>query len=200
MDLSPPSRLFLGASLQSLTLNLNDKSNTASAINHAIVIVSRLQFLKKLHLFLPNFFPDMSFSPFAVAPQLQDLGSYAPAGQPSHSHLDQLRRLSHMHRMSVVNVSNDALPYLLRAPHSLQWQEIHRVDAVEDDEAAALSNLPTLTKLNTSDCRSVAFLPMLTDLCTLLLDMDSDVALAAEIVAGLPLCSQLTDLSLTLTM
>ena len=73
VDLSPPSRLFLAYSLQSVTLGLTDESNTASVINDAIVTISRLPLLEELDLRLPSFYPEMSFAPLARALQLQEL-------------------------------------------------------------------------------------------------------------------------------
>ena len=199
VDLSPPaSRLSLGSSLQSLRLQLVGDANTAADINDAIVTVSQLPFLEELDLWLPLFFPEVSFAPLASAPQLTVFRCSTPDnddGQPTHPQLDQLRMLFRLHTLDV-NLSGVSLIYLLRAPHALQWQQIHRLIIEIDDElAAALSNLPTLTKLEAYSCRSVAFLPALLHLRTLTLDMVSDVHLAADIVAGLSSCSQLTDLS-----
>ena len=98
--------------------------------------------------------------------------------------------------MDVNRLSGAALLYMLRPPHSLQWQEIHIVREIDDELATELSTLPTLTKLGTISCRSVAFLPALTRLRSLELWMDSEARLSADIVAGLPSCSQLTELML----
>ena len=71
VDLSPPSRLFLGASLQSLKLDLYPTADNTSAINDAIVTVSRLPALAEFEIRLQAFFPEVSFAPLAVAHQLQ---------------------------------------------------------------------------------------------------------------------------------
>ena len=195
VDLSKPSaRLLLGASLQSLTLQLPDESTTASIINDAIVTISRLPVLESLQLHLRSFSPEVSFAPFAGTPRLKELCCETGClGELSHAQLDQLRMLPRLRTMSV---RGDDLEYLLRAPHSLQWQRIHRVRSLDDDTAAALSTLPTLTELATDRCRSVAFLPALTCLRSLQLGMDPDVDVAEGIALGLPYCTQLTDLSL----
>ena len=89
------SRLFLGASLQSLTLRLHGRAVTASAINDAIVTISRLPVLTELYLCLPSFFPNLSFAPLAVAPRLEKFGCEAVnLGQPTHAQLDHLRQRS----------------------------------------------------------------------------------------------------------
>lgn len=59
----------------------------------------------------------------------------------------------------------------------------------------ALSTLPALTNLDACGCFDVAFLPALTRLQSLDLDVSSS-ELATIIVAGLSSCTQLTDLSL----
>ena len=197
VDLSPPtSRLFLGASLRTVALSLTDEANTTSVVNDAIVTVSRLPFLEKLDLRLPLFFPEVSFASLAVAPQLREFRCGAlDCGQPTHPQIDQLRMFTHLRKMEV-GLSRDSLLYLLRTPHSLQWQQIQRVDDFDDELAAALSTLPALTRLNTNNCRSVAFLPSFSRLRGLELYMDPTVRIIAEIGAGLACCSQLTELSL----
>ena len=163
----------------------------------SIVTISRLPLLEKLSLRLPSFFPTVSFAPLACAPQLQELCcSAVDQEQLTHDHLDQLRMLSHLRTMSGRNLKGDSLLYLLRAPHSLQWQEIRAVDDLDDEVGTALSTFPTLTALHASSCRSVAFLPTLIRLRSLWLSMLSAVRLAAEVVAGLSCCSQLTALML----
>ena len=197
LDLSPPARMFLGHSLQSLTLQLRDEANTAAVINEAFVTISRLPLLEKLDLWLSSFFPEVSFAPFAVAPRLRIFRCKALfVRQPTHPQLDHLRMIPHLRSVDLA-LSRESLLFLLRAPHSLEWQEINRVDDIDSDVAAALSTLPTLTTLATLACCSVAFLPALTRLRSLVLDLDPDVLLAADIVAGLPCCSQLTDLALS---
>ena len=98
--------------------------------------------------------------------------------------------------MSVRESSRDELLYLLCAPHALQWQKISEAQQIDDEVSAALSSLPTLTELDTYRCRSVSFLSSLPRLRYLFLDMDSDVHVAADIVARLSRCSQLTHLYL----
>ena len=112
VDLSPSVRLFLGASLQSLTLTLNGKANTA-AINDAILTISRLALLEKLILSLPSLFPEMSFAPLAVAPQLKALHCgvqyiHGEDLQPTDDQLDQLRMMPHMRTMDVHGLSGDS--------------------------------------------------------------------------------------------
>ena len=196
VDLSVPSRLFLGVSLRSLTIRLRGNPEDVPAINDAIVTISRLPFLSELDLWLPSFFPEISFAPLAGAAQLQEL-CCAPNGdeEPSHDQLDQLRMLPKLRTMKVHNLCGEDLLYLLRAPHALQWQQIHLINEIDDDEATALSNLPTLTDLDTDVCRSVTFLPALICLRKLHLWIHSD-GLAAEIAAGLSCCSQLRELLL----
>ena len=95
VDLSQqPLRLFLGASLESVTLQLQDAANTASVINDAIVTVSRLPSLTKFDLRMPSFFPEVNFAPLAGAPQPQDLRFFPLDGQQATApQLEQLRRL-----------------------------------------------------------------------------------------------------------
>ena len=197
VDLSPSSRLFLGVSLQSLTLRLDGQATTAPVINEAIVTISRLPVLEKLQLWLPSFFPEVSFAPLAAASQLQELRFYAvnDGADPTHAQLDQLRMLPHLRRLEV-DLSRGSFLHVLRAPHSLQWQAIRPVNRIDDELAAALSTLPTLTELDAWDCGSVAFLPSFSRLRRLQLYMHPTVRLAADISAGLACCSQLTELSL----
>ena len=199
MDLSQPSPLFLGESLESLTLHLKGNAEHASAINDAIVTISQSPALEKLDLSLPSFFPAVSFAPLAVAPRLRVFRCWAvDCGQPTHPQIDELRMLPNdMHRLDLPNLGRDSLLYLLRSPHSLRWQEIHAVRDIDDEVSAALSTLPTLTLLRTYwECRSVSFLPALKQLRSLQLTMGSAVRLAADLAAALSRCSQLTQLAL----
>ena len=147
VDLSePPSCLFLGASLKSLALLFKGIADIASVVNDAIVTISQLPVLEWLVLRLPSFFPAVNFAPLAVAPQLRALRCQAADySQPSRPQLDQLRMMPHLSTMDVVNLSGVGLIHLLRVPHSMQWQEIQRVNTIDGDVAAALSALPTLT-------------------------------------------------------
>lgn len=88
----------------------------------------------------------MSLAPLASAAQLQvlELSAESPF---THQHLDQLRMLHHLRKMAVMRLRLNGLAYLLRTPHSLQRQEIHPISEIEDDDAAVLSLLPSLTKL-----------------------------------------------------
>ena len=196
--LSPPSsRLLFGASLRSVTLRLEGDANSASATNDVIVTVGRLPVLEELSLCLPFFFPEVSFVPLVAAPRLQELSCWnSNHVQPSHAQLDQLRMLPHLRAMKVPFVGGGALIHLLRTPHSLHWQQVHQLHHIDNDAASALSTLPTLTRLDTYECRSVTFLPALHRLRTLWLSMDFAVRLAADIVTGLFSCSQLTELRL----
>ena len=99
--------------------------------------------------------------------------------------------------MDVGYLTGGGLQNLLHAPHSLRWQQIHRVTEIDDVSVAeALSTLTSLTTLDTLDCRSVAFLPALTRLRTLRWYVNCDVRLADDITAGLACCTQLTSLLL----
>ena len=199
VDLSPSAAgLSLGASLQSLTLRLDDEANTAPSINDAIVTISRLPLLETLVLHLPSYFPEVSFAPLAVAPKLQDLRFWDVSNgvEPSLSQLDELRMLPRRRKMEV-ELSRDSILHLLRTPHALQWQQIQRVDGVDEEVASALSTLPSLTHLIAFNCRSVAFFSVLTRLRSLHLHVHPAARLAADIAAGLPRCSQLTELTLS---
>ena len=190
--------LYFGASLKSLALYLSGNAERVSAVNSVIVTISRLHVLEELDLVLPSYFPEVSFAPLAGAPQLGVFRCSTRDGEePSHRQLDQLRMLSHLRTVGADLSSAGAVIYMLRAPHALQWQEIHMVRDIDDDVAAALSTLPTLTELDTVSCRNVSFLPALTRLRVLDLHMNSAARLAADIAVALSRCSQLTKLSLT---
>lgn len=195
VDVAPPVRVFLGASLQSLTLGLINCET--SVINDAIVTIGQLPALTDLDLRLPAYFAKVNFAPLAGALRLQDFRCEGCVeGQLEHTQLDQLRELPHLRTMHVYCCRPSVL-YFLRTPHSLQWQEIHEeITEIDGDLAAGLATLPTLTVLDTLKCRSVAFLPALTRLRTLNLWMDAAVRLAADIAVGLASCSQLTELTL----
>ena len=206
MKLTLPSRLHFGASLKAVVLHLEGDVKCSAVIDDAIVTLSRLPLLKKLSLHLPAYLPELSLSSLAFAPQLREFSCAAAEDpdededdedadwHPTKLQLDQLRMMPQLRRMDS-SLSRDDLSYLLRAPHSLQWQEIPEVRDV-DDEVVTSSAFPTLTKLVTSRCRTVAFLPMFTSLRSLSLWMNSPARLAAEIVTGLSYCSQLTELTL----
>lgn len=90
----------------------------------------------------------MSFAPLAAAANLRELNiERIIAPNMCQQQLDQLRTLPHLRKMNVRRLAADSLVYLLRAPHFLQWQELHEVYDVGDEVVVALSTLPTLTSL-----------------------------------------------------
>ena len=188
--------MSFGASLHTLRLLLFGRAHSASAINDAIIAISRLPVLEDLFLRMASFFPEVSFAPLADAPKLRVLRCEPlDFRQPTLAQRAQLRMLVRLHTMHS-NLSSASLVDVLRAPHSLKWRQIHTVHGVDDHVSAALSTLPTLTNLHTWDCLSVAFLPALGRLLSLRVSMNPNARLAADITAGLSCCSHLTDLSL----
>ena len=96
---------------------------------------------------LPVVDPQISFAPLAALPLLRRLDvSWHRGGELSDAQIDQLRALQ---RLQEVNVKM-SLPLLrrgrlLRRPHDLQWQQVSLPYPLDDEVAAVVPQLPSLT-------------------------------------------------------
>lgn len=100
--------------------------------------------------------------------------------------------------VSIPRLNSASLLKLLRMPHALRWTELRELCAVGSQSAAALRNLPGLLHLDTWDCCNVSFVPALSQLRQLELQIRDDpwAVTADAVVDAVSSCSQLTCLCL----
>lgn len=196
----PPSApLVFSHKLRQVWIELLGVRAAPELIPEVITTLIHLPVLVGLAFRFAAFLPELSFSPLLGAASLRALRlDPAFTSQPSAEQIDQLRLLGHLQTMAISKLISASLCSLLRTPHQLQWQQIHRVRSVDEIASAALSSLQSLTCLEADACSSLAFLPSLTRLRDLELRVDSSVALPASMVAaGLASCTELSTLLLT---
>ena len=94
-----------------------------------------------------------------------------------------------------MRMSTSLLCRLLRQPHDLQWQQISLPRRLDDEAAALLPQLPSLTKINGYvACERFDWLrglPNLTDICMSHDGKDLPAGRAAPLVAALLYCTKI---------
>ena len=92
------------------------------------------------------------------------------AGQPTDAQIDQLRALPHLKYVSLGGLHSRSLVKLLRLPHALRWTILHDCD-IDAASAKSLRHLPGLLGFYTWRCQDVSFLPALSQLQTVQLQI-----------------------------
>ena len=187
------------------TLRLQVTGDSAATIR----TISRLPLLESLTLFLPYIDDQLSFTQLASLPQLRDLSVCLTDDNDvtefSDAQVAELRTMPLLRRLDVKPMPNSLLRRLLAQPHELQWQDIELPSRLDDDAAALLPQLPSLTKLNAgchvnATCSRFDFvrrLPNLTDVRITIIDpIASDAGRMESLVAGLQCCSRIEELTL----
>jgi hypothetical protein len=182
-------------------------SSSMADVNRVVKAVGRLSLLQSLVLRLPILDDRLSFAPLASMPQLRDLDIHLPLGAPdlSDAQVDQLRSMPNLRRLWVMSMTTPLLRRLLAQPHQLQWQSMTLPSPLDDEAAALLPQLLSLTALSAwPSCTHFDFLrrlPNLVDVNFLFHqppeEADADAAGRMELlVAGLQCCSRIETLSL----
>ena len=190
--------MVLPPKLHTLVLNLS-KLN-AEQINRAVRSIGRLTALLDLTLQLDSWLAVVSFAPLSNCAALTNLTIKGPPmkSQPTDAHIDQLRALQHLRTVSVDGLNSRSLSKLLRAPHSLEWTELHELRGVDAASAPALCTIPNLLAIQTFDCCDVSFLSALSQLHTLELQIkDGPWAVSGDaVVEAISSCRHLTSFAL----
>ena len=188
----PAEPLAFPSNLRRLGIDL--ASLNARHHNAAVSAISRLPLLDELDIELSMLNPQFSFAPLAALPRLRCLNVWGIAGKLSDAQVDQLRALPHLQELNV-EMSTALLRRLLRLPHSLQWQQIWLPWPLEDEFAALLPQLPSLTKIKESVmCDRFDWLRGLPNLTEVQLSFDwpdGAVDHAESLVAALQCCTKI---------
>jgi len=192
--------------LQTLSLHVHG-TPAAADICAAIRAIGRLSLLESLSVHLQSFDGQLSFGPLASMPLLRHLAIFQMRGgvELSDAQVDQLRALPLLQRLDVQPMPTSLLRRLLEQPHNLQWQEITLPDPLDDEAAALLPQLPSLTALDKSNfavtCSRFNFLRQMPKLSFVILGLSEPSAPARmeSLIGGLQHCSQIEDLALCST-
>jgi hypothetical protein len=188
--------------LQKLHLHFNGEP-AAADLNEAIKAVSRLPLLESFTIQLNSIVDQMSFASLASLPQLRHLASHAPnrASLLSDTQVAELRALPRLHQLDVWPMPTSLLRRLLAQPHQLQWQEMTLPEVLDDEAAALLPQLPSLTKIDVFlDAQRFDWLPQLPNLIRADIEVsrsdDEDRAPMDSLVAALQRCTKIEYLKL----
>ena len=202
-ELAPPppaEPLIFPAKLRRLRI-IFPHTTDAAQINTVIAAVGRLLLLEELGVTQLRMDPLLSFAPLAALPLLRHLDIRALSGPDefSDAQVDQLRALPKLQQIDVP-MTTPLLRRLLRQPHQLQWQQISLPDWLDDEAAALLPQLPSLTAL-TGAGRCARFdwlrgLPNLTNVSLSFLPVAGASEHAESLVAGLQHCTNIEILHL----
>ena len=190
----PDQPLAFPSSLRRLDVQMFETADAAD-INAAIAAIGRLPLLDELTIQVDKLDPQFSFAPLAALPLLRRLDvDWPKGGPPNDAQVDQLRALPRLQEFNV-SMTTPLLRLLLRQPHQLQWQQISLPRRLDDETAALLPQLPSLTTLS-QNMRCERFdwlrgLPNLTDICLSHDGQDLPVGRAAPLVAGLQTCTKI---------
>jgi len=173
-------------------------------ISDAIWDICGLSQLTTLILELPFIDGQLSFAPLALMPRLRHLKIVQPAGgvELSDAQVAELRALPQLQELYVQPMSNSLLCRLLAQPHDLQWQEIALPDPLDDEAAALLPQLPSLTAIKphfsvaSSNFDFLRRLPKLTCVHLNICASNAAPGRIESLVGGLQCCSQIEDLAL----
>ena len=171
-------------------------------LNAAIAAIAQLPLIEELTVRLPVMDPQISFGPLTALPLLRRLRFVWARHQDelSDAQIDELREMPRLHQVEMA-MTKAQLRRLLRQPHDLQWQQIPLPYPLDDEFAALLLLLPSLTVLGSSPtCSNLEWLrglPNLTDV-DLVFSQREDVAdRAAALVPGLQHCTNIEVLALS---
>ena len=193
--------LIFPANLRRLQIHMAGPAGAAD-ISAALGAIGRLSLLEELTVWPLGHTAQLSFAPLAGLPRLRSLSVWPPkdAREFSDAQVDELRALPRLQQLNV-HPTLPLLRRLLRQPHNLQWQNISLPDLLNDEAAALLPQLPTLTVIERSTSCSrfdwLARLPNLRDV-RLSFEWPKDAAARADsLVAGLRCCTKIEILELS---
>lgn len=175
----------------------------AVQVNASIAAIGHLLLLEELEIVVSTLDRRVSFATLVALPLLRSLRVWWQwdESELSKGQVDQLRSLPQLQEVNV-KMSTPQLRRLLRQPHDLQWQKIRVPESFDDETAALLPLLPSLTQINgVVTCARFDWLSGLPNLTEVQLSFDwpdgaVTVDRAESLVAGLQCCSQLEDLTL----
>ena len=193
--------LSFPAALRKLEINQRGPVSAAQ-LTVTLTAVGRLSQLESFTIMLPaRPDPRLSFAPLAALPQLRSLDvSWPEGGSLSDTQLDELRTMPWLQQLSLPVMTTDPLRRLLRQPHDLQWLSIWLPDELDDETAALLPQLPSLTRINAMvGCERFDWLrglPNLTEVDLAFSEAAGAGGRAESLTAGLQSCKQIEILRL----
>jgi hypothetical protein len=174
----------------------------SAEVNATLTAIRRLPLLESLTVYLPSFAEQLSFAPLASMPLLRHL-RIVPSRHDvecSNAQVAELRGLPLLRELDVWPMPASLLRRLLAQPHELQWQRITPPNPLDDEVAALLPLLPSLTVLNESlprvTCSRFYFLRQLPQLTRVVLNESSATGRIESLVAGLQRCGRIEVLGL----
>ena len=200
LDPSPPGELLsFPAALRELEIDQRGPVS-AAALSVTLTAVSRLSRLESFTILLPaRLDSHLSFAPLAALPQLRSLDvRWSDDGSLSDAQADELRTMPRLHHLSLSFMTTDTLYRLLRQPHDLQWQQLPLLRPLDDEAAALLPQLPSLTKIGAVvGCERFDWLRGLPNLTEVSLYLRvHDAGRCASLVDGLRGCTNIEILKL----
>jgi hypothetical protein len=188
--------------LQTLRLQFSGDPGAAD-VNAALSTISRLPLLESLAVHPPSIGRQLSFAVLISMPQLRHLTIDQPDDHPdlSDAQVNELRAMPLLPKLHVWPMSTSLLRRLLTQPHNLQWQQIALPEQLDDEVAALLPQLPSLTSLDESSvvtCSHFDFLRRLPNLAEVYLDMREPSAAGRieSLMAALQCCGRIEELYL----
>jgi hypothetical protein len=194
---APDEALILPLNLTKLNVDFGEHSSP-SQLDAMMRALGQLSLLRDLVLRLHESLC-FSFQPLHALPLLNTLLVRSYRWEDlSNAQIDELRAMPHLHTMSL-NPEADLLRRLLRTPHSLQWKNVGDEFRLDDECAALLLLLPSLTKLGGVFEADPAFLQQLPNLEELELNLIYARSAPAPqlLLTALQGCSKLTSLFLS---
>jgi hypothetical protein len=174
-------------------LDIHFEHLTDVQINAVIAAIGRLPLLEELGIVMDALDRRMSFAPLAGLPLLRCLKvtSNEPQAEFGDAQVDQLRALPRLEKISILP-STPVLRRLLRRPHDLQWRQLPLPYPLDDEAAALLPQLPSLTAIyRSTSCSRFDWLRGLPNLTGIGLAVHSPMGAAGyaeSLVAALRCC------------
>lgn len=195
----PPSQAMLTfpSALRELSITIPSTVD-AEDVNVALTSVGCHQSFESFDVRLHVVDPQISFASLTTLPRLRCLRISWCLDQFSNAQVDELRLMTQLDNMVLTSINADRLRLLLRQPHNLQWQQI-QLRSVDDESAALLPQLPSLTKLDHwFSCTNFDWLQRLPNLTDLDIGFRGPTVAGRieSLVAALPACTAITNLAL----
>ena len=200
LKLWPAAPLAFPANLRHLDIQLFDRPDAAPT-NALIRVIARLPLLEQLRLRTYTFAQRISFAPLTEMLPLRrlDVGCMAGPADFSEEQVDELRALPRLQQLCVP-MSTPLLRRLLRQPHDLRWQQVSLPYPLDDETAALLTQLPSLTHIDRwTTCARFDWLAQLVNLTDIRLsfaDTEDPAGRAESLVAALQCCTNIEFLKL----
>ena len=192
--------LAFPAKLRRLTLHLS-RDVDAAQVNAAVAAIGRLTLLEDLSIHFYTLGPEISLEPLTALPRVRSLGVHGCGnGFLSDAQVDELRTMPHLLQLSLSKMTTSTLRRLLRRPHGLRWQDISLPNPLDDEAAALLPQLASLTRIaGWAACSRFDWLrglPNLTEV-DLTFEGPQQAGRAESLVAGLQCCTNIEILELS---